>query len=83
MAPPLGEMTSQLISTAPPLIFTQAGMREAMTASAARGSLMKRAPAGRRGGAEKSRVGMGASRVKLRAGTLAVTSAFSSMEVNA
>ena len=32
---------------------------------------------------EKSRVGMGASRVKLRAGSLAVPSALSSMEVNA
>ena len=35
-APP-GEITTQLISTAPPLIFTQAGIREATRAKAARG----------------------------------------------
>jgi hypothetical protein len=40
MPPPLGEMTTQLISTAPPLIGTQAGIREATSAVAARRILM-------------------------------------------
>jgi hypothetical protein len=54
---------------------------------AARELLMMRALAlpddGGRKSFEKSRVGMGESRVKLRAGSLAVPSALSSMEVNA
>jgi hypothetical protein len=40
---PLGELITQLISTAPPLIFTQAETREATSAKAAREFLMMRA----------------------------------------
>jgi hypothetical protein len=55
-------------------------MREATRAIAAKGSLMKRRPPEV---GEKSRVGMGPNRVKLRPTALAVASALSSMEVNA
>ncbi|HTB61052.1 MAG TPA: hypothetical protein VLC06_24455 [Polyangia bacterium] len=39
---PLGEMTTQLISTAPPWIFTQAELKEATTAIVAKEIFMRR-----------------------------------------
>ena len=53
MPPPLGEMTTQLISTAPPLIGTQAGMSETAITVAARRILMMRALVRPRGSGKK------------------------------